>query len=344
MRTSRRESILALAVAAWLAAGCNVDPFPEPDPIADAGMDGGSGLDGGGDGGADTGTGTHGTIEDWIKSCEAATTAAECDAASMALPPPDCAADCWHDCSWSAFVGTTVDPDGGCSLGETVEACHYEGGGEANPWEIHDIPGCGTTRGEPAILERDGSRYTAFLPWPPVGTSLHACEYGDDGSPVEAECGCLCDPGPDESLACESGAYATCTDQATGLTWMRQSIPATGEAGLVDMSCEGVNWGDGIAWRAPTIDDLRTLVRDCPASATGGSCAPVPHPDRQCYAPRELGWPCARYWSATASQDEELWGIDFVTGEVAPSEGAGNGNNEGAFACVGEPAKNGGGE
>jgi hypothetical protein len=294
-------------------------------------------------------------VEEWIALCESAGNTTECAAAANALPPLD-GDDAWHWCSMDAFVATQNEGDAGCALDETIEACHYEAGGEDDPWEIHDIAGCGTTRGEPAYLERGGERYTAFLPWAAGGNAVQACEYADDGTSAVAECECLCGGRSDPAFVCESGSYATCEDPASGLTWMRASVPAEGEVSLVTVDCEGVNWGDNIAWRPPTIDDLRTLVRGCAQSEAGGTCAvsescaepscadagcgacdPIPYPDRDCYVPRELGWPCELYWSTTTTSGGEYWGIDFTTGAIVLSEGAGNGENHGALTCVGEP-------
>jgi len=113
---------------------------------------------------------------------------------------------------------------------------------------------------------------------------------------------------------------ATWLDSATGLTW--QSDPGDIElawAQAVDY-CDGLQGGAG--WRLPDIDELRSLIRGCPNTVSGGPCkesvqcssAGTDCYDGEecmgcadwggsgkggCYWPSELNGPCEWYWSST---------------------------------------------
>ncbi len=61
-------------------------------------------------------------------------------------------------------------------------------------------------------------------------------------------------------------------DQATGLCWQ----PEAREYPLVWSAagdyCADLSLGGHVDWRLPTVDELRTLVRECPTTEHGGSC------------------------------------------------------------------------
>jgi len=71
----------------------------------------------------------------------------------------------------------------------------------------------------------------------------------------------------------------TWVDPDTGIEWQRPVFPDHEEhfANWLDAKayCDGLVWGDPPRddWRLPTISELRTLVRGCPGTMTGGSCA-----------------------------------------------------------------------
>lgn len=65
--------------------------------------------------------------------------------------------------------------------------------------------------------------------------------------------------------------YWTWTDPATGLTWqMPSAVREMNWQEAIDY-CAGL-YLDGDGWRLPNIDELRTLVRGCPATEPRGSC------------------------------------------------------------------------
>jgi len=166
---------------------------------------------------------------------------------------------------------------------------------------------------------------------------------------------CLCLPqctgkqcGPDGcGGTCGScGANAVCldgqcvrllwTDPSSGLTW--QATPTGGKMpqSSAAVHCQALLM-DGGGWRLPTITELRSLIRGCPATELGGSCnvqegvclswgcrsACTPcsandGPASGCYWPSEMYGSCAsphedRYWSSSPIGDSEgnLWIVVF---------------------------------
>jgi len=89
-------------------------------------------------------------------------------------------------------------------------------------------------------------------------------ECGSDG------CGGQC--GPAIPSPCGDGGicnYNYChplvfVDPASGLMWHNQSFDVA--------NCDSLVYGGYSDWRAPTIDELRSRVVGCPATATGGQC------------------------------------------------------------------------
>lgn len=69
---------------------------------------------------------------------------------------------------------------------------------------------------------------------------------------------------------CSSKGWAPCKDSSSGLIWSRKKsnlnwLEAT-------EYCPKNTDGDYTDWRLPTIDELRTLIQNCPATETGGEC------------------------------------------------------------------------
>ncbi len=161
---------------------------------------------------------------------------------------------------------------------------------------------------------------------------------GDDGcGGTCGECG--------EGLYC--GSEGQCepygeawVDPISGLTWQ---VTPTG--GLMFWSAAQIHCDDlvlaGLSnWRLPSINELRSLIRGCPATMTGGSCNIA---DDGCLAPscqnsscdgceltKNLGkdgmyWPyevagsCCGYWSISSTEDTDpvqAWGVGFGNGSV----------------------------
>ncbi len=129
----------------------------------------------------------------------------------------------------------------------------------------------------------------------------------------------------------------TWEDPGTGLTWMVDPIEAKTDWDSARDHCQYLSL-EGGGWRVPSIDELRTLVTGCPASAAGGPCNIG---SQECYqwscrndacdgCPAQEGpgvggtyWvdglrgDCCWYWSSSKSNNAYYpWGIHFDTGEV----------------------------
>lgn len=64
----------------------------------------------------------------------------------------------------------------------------------------------------------------------------------------------------------------TWTDPATGLTWESARVIREMNWDYAQTFCQKQSLGGYTDWRLPNIDELRTLVRGCPAAETGGAC------------------------------------------------------------------------
>jgi hypothetical protein len=78
-----------------------------------------------------------------------------------------------------------------------------------------------------------------------------------------------------ERMAC---GYEICTDKTTGLMWQRHTPDQLYWSKDIPAVCKDALTGGFAHWRLPTIDELRTLIRGCPATMPGGACA-VSDPD-----------------------------------------------------------------
>lgn len=129
----------------------------------------------------------------------------------------------------------------------------------------------------------------------------------------------------------------TWTDPTSGLTW--QVEPTGGQMEWSDAKayCSGLSLGGG-GWHLPTIEELRTLIRGCPGTVTGGSCGVADGclsfscwdeedcwdcssnngPADGCYWPDEMQGTCSWYWSTTAVADidDGAWYVTFGYGSV----------------------------
>lgn len=176
--------------------------------------------------------------------------------------------------------------------------------------------------------------------WTLFGVLLSACvlstgcgeadELGEDCFGV-AECrdGLLCvaetsavGPGQcrQEATKVVGSVY---TDPVTKLQW--QATPTVGlmDWGSAVQYCENLDL-DGDSWRLPTVDELRSLIRACPATEFGGPCKIAGSclsfdncetaecagcetdsgPAGGCYWPDELEGSCSPfYWSSSTVEE-----------------------------------------
>ncbi len=138
-------------------------------------------------------------------------------------------------------------------------------------------------------------------------------------------------------------ASALWTDATSGLTWQNG---ATVGAVAYDWQaaagyCAGLNWGGLTGWRLPTISELRSLIRGCAGTITGGSCGVTDDClssqacwNALCYGCSESGgsgsggayWPpeisgeagAHAYWSSSSLADYGYlaWSVDFSAAGV----------------------------
>ena len=151
----------------------------------------------------------------------------------------------------------------------------------------------------------------------------------DDASPTD----------DDASPADDDTADGTWTDPATGHMW--QVNPSTAPvdwAGAGDY-CKGLTLGGHADWRLPDIDELRSIVRGCAATQTGGSCGVIDTclglycdtktcngcgsggPASGCYWPSELGGTCTSWWYWSSSPVsgagvQGAWCVNFGSADV----------------------------
>lgn len=158
-------------------------------------------------------------------------------------------------------------------------------------------------------------------------------------------------PGEDLAPSVKEGIWL---DLDSGLEW--QNPPPSEKRTLGDAKtfCSQLML-DGSGWRVPTIDELRTIVRGCPATESTGSC----NIGREsclwddcrnqscdgssqgkgpgiggCYWPDELMGECGWYLSSTKTEPECLGGLAlvfFLYGSVSLEGGI---NLRASFRCV----------
>jgi Protein of unknown function (DUF1566) len=62
-----------------------------------------------------------------------------------------------------------------------------------------------------------------------------------------------------------------CTDSSSGLMWQNEP-DCCYDWEDAKTHCDALSWGGYTDWRLPSLSELRTLVRGCEATITGGGC------------------------------------------------------------------------
>jgi formylglycine-generating enzyme required for sulfatase activity len=143
-------------------------------------------------------------------------------------------------------------------------------------------------------------------------------------------------------LPCDGGWH----DPTSGLCWQEPPAPSTMNWDAAVAYCNSLSLGGHGpgSWRLPTISELRSLIRGCPVTETGGACGVTDSclregcgswgPCNGCslvggpgvggrYWPPELvafdGWP---FWSSSSASDSSsnAWGVYFNYGYVSLSD------------------------
>jgi hypothetical protein len=174
-------------------------------------------------------------------------------------------------------------------------------------------------------------------------------QCGDDG--CGGSCG-TCVAGQYCDTAGRCNANGTWTDPTSSLTWQVLPTGGTTSWDSAKSHCQTLEL-DGGGWRLPTIAELRSTVRGCTLSETGGTCtitddgclswscrekcygcACYQGPGHGgCYWPKELQGACSWYWSASKAlgSSPAAWCIDFRFSVV---NGAKISNGSSAVRCV----------
>ena len=138
-------------------------------------------------------------------------------------------------------------------------------------------------------------------------------------------------------------------DSSSGLMW--QVSPTGGKMNwsLAKTHCQELRLGEHNDWRLPTISELRSLVRGCDDTETGGDCDVTDScldcynspcggcsngggPASGCYWPSQMEGDCSAYWSSSENRgdDDGAWYIYFGYGNVYNS----NIGGDKAVRCV----------
>jgi hypothetical protein len=134
---------------------------------------------------------------------------------------------------------------------------------------------------------------------------------------------------PGATEYCHSGQ---CVD--LGMQW--QNPPAENSMPWQDAIdyCDNLSLDGHDDWRLPSISELRSLIKGCAATETGGSCGvddgclsydtcwddPCSGCDAAggCYWPDEMEGPCSWYWSSSPREDNDnyAWYVYFYDASV----------------------------
>ena len=167
--------------------------------------------------------------------------------------------------------------------------------------------------------------------WLPACGDSGGFDGGDGGTDTDADTDADADAGGD----CAEAWY----DPASGLSWA--VLPSVdGEMNWQSAAdfCDAMALCGDDDWRLPTVDELRSLVRGCPDTETGGACEVTDYcatpdcwnsacdscafdegPDAGCYRPAEMEGSCIPMWTSTGDEESEpgAWTVGFRTAAVA---------------------------
>lgn len=133
------------------------------------------------------------------------------------------------------------------------------------------------------------------------------------------------------------GGTGTWDDSVSGLTWQNPVGTGNFNWSAAKSYCASLSLAGG-GWRLPTISELRSLIRGCTATQTGGSCgvtdlclsynscrgsscggcASKAGPANGCYWPDAMEGYCGWYWSSSPVADriDEAFYVGFGYGYV----------------------------
>ena len=122
-----------------------------------------------------------------------------------------------------------------------------------------------------------------------------------------------------------------------GLMWQKTAAPNPMNWSSAKQHCENLSLGGYSDWRLPSISELRSIIRGCPKSRTGGACRVTDDcrsrscwspsdcfscyldngPANGCYEPRGFNGKCPWLWSSSSDDtDDKAWIVGFNCGAV----------------------------
>ncbi|MCC6160423.1 MAG: DUF1566 domain-containing protein [Deltaproteobacteria bacterium] len=188
---------------------------------------------------------------------------------------------------------------------------------------------------------------------PSTGSGSDDDDDGDDDT-VDDDTDDDADDDIDDDMA-DDDTQAECdtwTDTTSGLTWLVDPAVTTPYAGLTWQEamdyCDTLACGDHDDWRLPSISELRSLIRGCPATEPNGVCGVTDDclsfdctedgenspcdgcltndgPNDGCYSPLDIADTCEgdsilwTFWSSSREEftsDENAWHARFSKGSV----------------------------
>ena len=135
------------------------------------------------------------------------------------------------------------------------------------------------------------------------------------------------------------------TDDNTGLVWQQEPDPKYFTWQEAIDHCDALDLGGYDDWRLPAISELRSLIRGCARTVTGGACGvtdecldytcftddcgPCEHLAGPgvggCYWDAEVHGECEQHWSSSSQYFNlemipTAWCVRFFSGQVDPSD------------------------
>jgi len=150
-----------------------------------------------------------------------------------------------------------------------------------------------------------------------------------------------------QSGSCRDNPPAEYVDSNTRLHWQ-----VNVDRGPID-EYSAESYCQSIGWRLPTISELRSLIRGCATTVTGGSCeitnecnsfdhcntgcqpcATGSGPDNGCYWPNQLQGTCSYYWTSTVDtfDTRSNWMVGFRNAQINSHLKGGSTNDEGSHS------------
>lgn len=178
--------------------------------------------------------------------------------------------DFFRDCSATpasycvSGKNTCQYDDGYCVAGQPCEdgdACSYD---DECDMSGQCVPGarvtCSNDPGPCGALRTCNGTSSCSVTYPSSSTSC------DDGDPCTQSDRC------NSKGSCLAGSSICWFDEESGLLWENPANQSGLTSSEAESYCSQLSTGGFTNWRLPTISELRSLIRNCPATQTGGAC------------------------------------------------------------------------